>query len=160
MNRLFAAKSITVDAPADELFELVSDPVTMAGFAEEAMAARWLDGATRAALGARFVGFNRNGWRRWQTHCRIIALEQGRRFAYDVSVPVLKVPISRWQYKIEPAGDGTCIVTESNWARVPVWFIPFAMLVTGVINRPGHNAANIATTLERLKAHAESRAAR
>lgn len=156
MNKLFARRTVTVRAPAADLFRLISDPVTMASFAEETVAARWLDGATQAALGKRFTGINRNGWRRWRTICEITTYEPGRRIAYDVSAPVINVPISRWQYELEPGSDGTCTVTESNWARVPVWFIPFAILITGVVDRPAHNAANITTTLIRLKNHAET----
>jgi hypothetical protein len=123
----------------------------------EAVAVRWLDDATQAALRARFKGFNRNGWRRWRTICHIVVFQEGRRFAYDVNAPVMKLPISRWQYETEPAGDGTCTVTETSWARVPVWFVPAAILITGVFDRPARNTANITTTLGRLKTYIESR---
>ncbi|GAA2632052.1 SRPBCC family protein [Actinomadura fulvescens] len=156
MDRLFASDTVTINASADEVFAVVSDPAAMAAFAEELVAVRWLHGATEAALGARFEGLNRNGVRRWRTVCEVIELEPGRRFAYDVSTKS-QIPISRWRYDVEPASDGTCVVTESNWARVPLWFIPLAMAVTGVINRPAANAAHIATTLNRLKSHVEGR---
>jgi hypothetical protein len=156
LNRLFASGTVTIEASATEVFEVVSDPVIVAGLAEEAVAVGWLAGATQAALGARFKGFNRNGWRRWRTICHIV-FEEGRRFAYDVNAPVMKLPISRWQYETEPAGDGTCTVTETSWARVPLWFVPAAMLITGVFDRPACNTANITTTLGRLKTYIESR---
>lgn len=156
MNRLFARETVTIGAPADTLFALVSDPVRMAAFTEEAVGARWMDGATAAAVGARFTGFNRNGQRRWHTVCSVVTLEPGSRFAFDVAVPVVRIPIARWEYAVEPVAEGTCAVTESTWVRAPLWFIPFGMLITGVLNRPAKNAANIAATLGRLKAHVEA----
>ncbi|MFB4305458.1 SRPBCC family protein [Actinomadura sp. GTD37] len=147
---------MTINASADEVFAVVGDPVAMADLAAELVAVRWLGGATEAALGARFEGLNRHGRRRWRTVCEVVELRPGRSFAYDVGTG-FGVPISRWRYDVEPAPDGTCVVTESNWARVPVWFVPVALAVTGTINRPALNSANITTTLDRLKARIEDR---
>ncbi|MFD0899086.1 SRPBCC family protein [Actinomadura sediminis] len=160
MNRLFATGTVTIDAAPDRVFEVISDPAVMARLGEEIVSAEWVGGAARAALGARFAGHNRKGRRRWTTLCTVVELEPGRRFVYDVHAPPpLGVPIARWGYEIEPAEDGACTVTEKNWARVPVWFVPFAMLITGTIHRPRLNSANITTTLDRLKAHVEDGAA-
>jgi hypothetical protein len=126
----------------------------LGGVAEEVFRVRWLGGVTEAAVGARFRGVNRNGWRRWVTTCRITAAEPGQRFAYEVRTPFM-VPIARWQYDIQPAGDG-CTVTESSWLRVPGWFVPIAIWITGEPDRAGVNKDNIATTLLRLKDHLES----
>lgn len=154
MNRLFARGTVTIEATADEVFAVVGDPVAMADLAEELQTVRWLDGASEAALGARFEGFNQHGRRRWRTICEVVELQPGRSFCYDVGTS-FGVPISRWRYDVEPAADGTCVVTETNWARVPVWFVPIALAVTGTINRPALNSANITTTLDRLKTHIE-----
>jgi hypothetical protein len=87
------------------------------------------------------------------TTCKVTEAEPGRRFVYEVSTP-FKVPIARWEYDLEPTKDG-CTVTESSYLRVPAWFIPFAILITGEPDRPGANKAHIATTLIRLKDHLE-----
>ena len=42
---------------------------------------RWLGGATGPALGARFHGSNRRGWRRWSTRVVVTACEPGRKDA-------------------------------------------------------------------------------
>ena len=108
----------------------------------------------RRFVGARFAGSNRNGWRRWTTWCRVTEAEPGRRFAFEVATP-FKVPISRWEYDLRPDGAG-CRVTETSWLRVPRWFVPIANWITGEPDRAGTNAANIATTLRRLKTHVEA----
>ncbi|WKX68874.1 SRPBCC family protein [Streptomyces sp. XD-27] len=149
-----AAGTVDIRATPAETYRVISDPPTMIRFAEEAHRARWLGGAEAPAVGARFRGYNRNGLRRWSTTCRVTDADPGRRFAYEVAA-ALGIPISRWQYDIEPTADG-CTVTETTWLRVPLWFVPVAILVTGVRDRAGTNNANITTTLHRLKAHLET----
>jgi uncharacterized protein YndB with AHSA1/START domain len=149
-----ATGEVTIDIPPATAYQLVSDPIRMAGFAEECYRAHWIRGATGAAVGNWFSGSNRNGRRRWFTHAQITDAEPGRRFAYHVRTPFL-VPISRWEYEITPESAG-CRVTVRNWLRTPRWFGPVANLITGEPDRGRTNSANIATTLGRLKAHAES----
>jgi hypothetical protein len=152
-NRVITG-SITVDATPEETYQAVSDPLIMATLAEEVYRARWLDDTTEATTGARFRGYNRNGFRRWTTTCTVTDADPGRRFAYRVVAPLLRIPVSRWQYDIGPGPDGhKSTVTETNHILAPLWFIPFALLITGMVNRPGANRAHIATTLERLKSH-------
>jgi hypothetical protein len=153
-NEPIAAGQVTIAATPAEVYRLISDPPVMAGFAEEVYRARWLGGVTETAVGARFRGDNRNGRRRWWTVCRITDAEPGRCFAYEVSTP-FKVPIARWQFDLVPAATG-CTVIERSWLRVPRWFIPIAIQITGQPDRPGTNSTNIALTLHRLKDHLES----
>lgn len=148
-----ATGEVTVDARPDAVYRLVSDPVAMAAFAEEFYKAKWLRGATEAAVGHWFSGSNRNGWRRWVTHAEVTDAEPGRRFAYRVRTPFF-VPISRWEYDIVPEGTGSRL-TVTNWLRVPGWFVPIAIFITGQPDRAGTNSDNIATTLTRVKAHLE-----
>jgi uncharacterized protein YndB with AHSA1/START domain len=152
-----ATGQVTIAASPAEVYRLISDPPAMAAFTVEFFRAKWLGGAREAKVGARFRGMNRNGWRRWWTICTVTEAEPGRRFAYEVSTP-FKVPISRWEYDLKPAGDG-CTITESSFLRVPDWFIPFAILITGEPDRPGANKAHISVTLDRLKAHLEAQEA-
>lgn len=151
-----ATGEVTIDAPPGEVYRLVSDPVAMAAFAEEFYKAHWIRGATGAAVGAWFSGSNRNGWRRWFTHAQVTEAEPGRRFVYKVRTPFF-VPISRWEYDITPDGEGSRLVV-TNWLRVPGWFVPFAIMITGQPDRALTNLTNIATTLARVKEHLESRA--
>jgi uncharacterized protein YndB with AHSA1/START domain len=149
-----ASGEVIIDVPPAVAYQLVSDPILMADFAEEFFRARWIRGATGAGVGKWFSGSNRNGWRRWWTHSQITDAEPDRRFAYHVRTPFL-VPVSRWEYEITPEPAG-CRVTVTNWLRMPRWFIPVALLITGQPDRAATNSDNIATTLGRLKAHAES----
>jgi uncharacterized protein YndB with AHSA1/START domain len=155
IGQLSATGQVEIKASPDEVYEIISDPPAMARFAEEFFRARWLGGAKKPEVGAKFRGMNRNGMRRWWTTCTVTEAEPGKRFVYTVRTPFM-VPISRWEYDILPT-EGGCTVTESSYMRVPGWFIPFAILITGKKDRPGVNTANIATTLTRLKDHLEAR---
>lgn len=148
-----AMGAVTIAASPGEVYRLVSDPVAMAAFAEEFYKARWIRGADGPAVGAWFSGSNRNGWRRWWTHAQVTEAEPGARFAYRVRTPFF-VPISRWEYDMTPDGDGTRL-TVTNWLRVPGWFVPIAIFITGQPDRAATNTDNIATTLGRVKAHLE-----
>jgi hypothetical protein len=149
-----ATGEVAIDVSPAAAYQLVSDPIRMAGFAEEFYRARWIRGATGAGVGNWFSGSNRNGLRRWRTQAQITDAEPGRRFAYHVRTPFF-VPISRWQYEIVPEPAG-CRVTVTNWLRMPRWFVPVAIFITGEKDRASANGDHIATTLARLKAHAES----
>ncbi|MDQ0376128.1 SRPBCC family protein [Amycolatopsis thermophila] len=147
-----ATGRIEIGAEPGRVYGLVSDPRVLAELAEEYSGFRWLGGASGARVGARFRGVNRRGVRRWSTVSTITDADAGKRFAFEVRS--LGIPVSRWQYDIEPAGEG-CVVTESTWDKRPGWFRGPSSLVTGVWRRNDSNRANIATTLRRLKARAE-----
>ena len=141
-----------IAAPPDKLYELVSDVVRMGDWSPENVAGRWLGGVTAPAVGARFTGSNRRGWRRWSTTCTVVAAEPGRTFSFDVAF--LGVPVSRWTYEFQPDGDAT-IVTETWTDRRPGWFEFATRPTMGVADVAAHNEENIRATLNNLKAAVE-----
>ncbi len=142
-----------IAAPAEKVWQLVSDLPRMGEWSNENVGGKWLKGATGPAAGARFRGANRNGVRRWSTVATVIDADPGRRFAFRVSVTGL--PVSAWSYDFEATVHG-CRVTESWTDHRPGWFRPLAGLATGVGDRVEHTRAGIAHTLEKLAAAAES----
>ena len=154
MNQPNATGRIEINASADDVYALVSDPAMLAELAEEYSTFRWLDGATHAQIGARFRGGNQRGLRRWSTLATITEAAAAERFAFEVTFA--RLPISRGQYDIEQNGDG-CVVTESTWDNRPGWLKLPTSTATGVFDRDEHNQRNIATTLRRLKDKAETR---
>ena len=154
MNEPSAVARMEVNAPAEVVYRLVSDLPGMSGVAEEFERGSWLGGAREAAVGARFRGHNRARGRQWTTTATVTDAEPGRRFAFEV-VSVARIPVSRWQYDIEPT-EGGCRVAEQTWDRRPSWFKPLANLVTGVRDRSEQNQRNIERTLRQLKAAAEA----
>jgi Polyketide cyclase / dehydrase and lipid transport len=144
--------SIEVDAPPAAVMTLVEDPVAMARLGEEIHRVRLLDGATAATVGTRFAGSNRHRLRRWTTICTVTDATETR-YGFEVHAPrPLGVHISRWQYDVEPLDEGQRTrLTQTNWIKVPLWFLPAAVTITGTANRAKANQQHIETTLERVK---------
>jgi hypothetical protein len=146
--------TVRMQAPADRIFELVSDVTRIGEFSPETFEAEWLDGATGPAVGARFKGHvKRNGrgpiyW----TNCKITACDPGTEFTFSVSGPGDRV-VNTWSYTFEPKDDGTD-VTESFRLSDTI-LIRLFWITTGWARGPA-NVRGMRTTLERMKAVVES----
>jgi hypothetical protein len=140
-------------APAERIWPLVADVTNTRRFSAETFDAEWLDGATGPAVGVRFRGHvRRNGW--WPPYwsvCRIDVCDSGREFAFTVGVAGR--PVNTWRYRFEPNGDGTD-VTES-FELQDRWWTRLYWALAGRSRRKT-NVANMRTTLERIRAAAES----
>src|SRR5262245_12103711 len=97
-----------IDAPAERIYELVSDLPRMGEWSPENTVCKLLDGATQATVGARFRGSNLKGVARWQTTATVIAADPGEEFAFDVTSAGQKV--ARWGYRLSPVANGTEVV--------------------------------------------------
>jgi uncharacterized protein YndB with AHSA1/START domain len=153
--------SVSVDVAASPqiVWSLVSDLARMGDWSPECTGVRWAGaapGPSGPTVGMVFKGRNKNGVRRWSTKGTILVADPNRRIAWDIAA--LGLPGARWSYIIEP-GDGGCRVTES-WEDKRGALLSFVgPMATGVKDRAAHNEAGMRTTLERLKAAAEARAA-
>jgi hypothetical protein len=135
-------------APADALYAMVSDVTRTGEWSPENVGGRWIGSATGPAVGARFRGANRRGFRRWSTTCTVVAADPGRRFAFDVAFA--GIPVARWSYEFAPDGDGT-LVTETWTDRRPRWFSVGARPMMGIPDMRAHNEKNMRTTLTNLR---------
>jgi hypothetical protein len=145
----------TVKADPAVVYDLVADLAQMGKWSPEATGGKWIAGAAGPALGAKFRGNNRAGWRRWSTSCEVTAADRGKRFAFHVTVG--GVPIADWSYEFAPDGAGTK-VTEEWHDRRPGWMDALSGPLMGVPDRASHNRANMTETLKALKTAAESSA--
>jgi uncharacterized protein YndB with AHSA1/START domain len=148
--------SVTVhmSAPAERIFDLVSDVTQIGKFSPETFEAEWLDGATGPAKGVRFRGHvkrNGRGPVYWTT-CTITACEPDREFAFGVGASEAKA-LNTWRYQLQPTDAGTD-VTESfqltNTLPLRIYWALFGW-ARGRTNRNG-----MQTTLDRLKTAVES----
>jgi hypothetical protein len=148
------SRTVTVHAPADRVYALVSDLPGMGALSDENVGGRWVGGSTGPVAGARFRGRNRNAWRRWSTSVRVEVADPGREFTFRVAF--WGVPVSRWSYTLAPAGGSTA-VTETWADRRPWWFRVPAGITTGVMDREASTARSIEHTLASLKRLAETK---
>jgi hypothetical protein len=146
--------SVTVHmaAPADRIWDLVSDVTKIGRYSPETFEGEWLEGASGPAVGARFRGHvkrNGKGPTYWTT-CTVTASVPGREFAFGVGSA--DKPLNIWRYRLEPTADGTDVTESFELARTPLLRLYWALLgwARGPTNRNG-----MRTTLERIKAEVE-----
>ena len=147
--------SLRIAAPADVLYDLVTDPAGMGRLSPECTGGKWLNGATGPVVGATFKGTNKRGIARWSTVNTVVAAVPGQEFAFET-----KQSGTRWRYEFQAEGDGTAtVVTESRAAfrdRPAVAKIFSKLLLGGVEEHDDEMRTGMAATLERLKNLAEA----
>jgi uncharacterized protein YndB with AHSA1/START domain len=113
--------AVTIDAPPERVWALVTDIARMGEWSPENRGGRWTHGATGPAVGARFTGRNRHGRVRWSTRCRVVECTVPSRFAFEVRESGM-----RWGWRLDPEGGGTRLTQWRDRARpapVPVRLI-------------------------------------
>jgi hypothetical protein len=74
----------------------------------------WLDGATGAALGARFIGRScHEAMGEWAATSQVVEFEPGRVFAWAVGDP--GYPAAIWRFRLESVDGGTEV---SQWVQL------------------------------------------
>jgi uncharacterized protein YndB with AHSA1/START domain len=146
--------SVHVDATPEQVYELVSDLPRMGEWSPECHRCAWVDGATGAAPGAKFKGWNRLGVRRWTTHGTVVTAQPGKELSFEVH-SVFDLPVSRWTYRMTPDPGGGTNVTEAWEDRRGGLMKVLGNVASGVSNRAEHNAEGMRRTLERIKEAAE-----
>jgi len=144
--------TVTIAAPPEAVWDLVTDISRMGEWSPETTSCRWLGKRKGPEVGARFVGFNKRGWARWATTVRVVEAERGRSFAFRVEG--LGV---RWGYIFEPDGDGTQLTEtrDISGARIPV-VKALSVFVGGMDGHADELRAGMEQTLARIKAAAEA----
>ena len=108
---LTGSASIEIERPVVNVFAAIADLQRMGEWSPESGEIRWLDGATGAALGARFAGDNeiRLGpipVKRWTTESEITAFDAPHVFEFVAG------GATTWRYELAET-DGVTTVTES-----------------------------------------------
>ena len=86
--------SVTINAPAEKVYDLITDVTQMGRWSPECTGGKWVDGASGPAVGARFKGSNRHGLARWTTRCTVTKANPGKAFEWEV-----KESGMRWGYR-------------------------------------------------------------
>ena len=143
---------VTIDAPVEVVWSLVSDVSRMGEWSPECYRTVWLGGATGPALGARFRGDNRQRWVRWSVPALITAFEEHRLFQFTtVMTGRLR---NRWSYRLTPTASGTELV--ETYEGLSDALLAKVAYRTVLRDRRASRIAGMQRTLERIKAVAES----
>lgn len=105
-------ESVTVQASAEVLYDLVSDITRTGEWSPVCTSCRWDDPDNAGRIGEWFTGSNQLPDRSWETRSQVVAAERGREFAWVVGGSFV-----RWGYLLTP-GDAGTILTET-WEFLP-----------------------------------------
>lgn len=95
-----------IAAPPEVVWALVADPALMPSMSEELQSVEWLDGGTRATVGARFRGSSKHpALGEWSTVSEVVECDEPKVFAW--AVEDVENPAAVWRYTLEPEGLGT-----------------------------------------------------
>jgi hypothetical protein len=105
-------ESVTVVAPAEALYDMVSDITRTGEWSPVCTSCWWDEEAQAGQVGAWFKGHNELPDRTWETRSEVVVAERGREFAWVVGGSFV-----RWGFTLAPAGLVTTL-TES-WEFLP-----------------------------------------
>lgn len=127
--RASAATTVTVPATPQQVWAVLADVTRTGEWSHECHTVHWLDEATTATVGARFVGANKVGRMRWTRPCTITAVDEGRELGYETQGALAK-DSTEWRFGLEAVPGGTRITQSFRILRLPVWFDRLIWLTT------------------------------
>ena len=151
MAMIEGSASVVINRPATEVFAAISDVTRMGEWSPECVSGRWVEPATDAEVGARFIGDNevRLGpvsLKRWTTTSEVTECVPGKAFEFVAE------GYTTWRYELTEA-DGATTVTESYRHQMPEG----AQKLLYVIGRRSTGMVKgVERTLGRLKAALEA----
>lgn len=146
--------TITMAAPVDAVWSLVSDVTRIGEFSPETFEAEWRGGADGPAVGARFRGHvrrNEVGPTYW-TPCTVLECEPGRVFTFGVGSS--SNPVTRWGYRLNPLPGGSAVEVTETFDFTAAWWARPYWLVLGPLRRR-RVRRDMLRTLERMRAVVE-----
>jgi uncharacterized protein YndB with AHSA1/START domain len=144
--------SIDIAAPPETVYDLVADITRMGEWSPECYRGEWLDGATAAAPGARFRGYNRRSGYHWERTAVVDVADRGREFAFTTVNDGTGRHETRWRYTMEPSPAGTVLTEAFEF----LWCSLANRALEMFIPRGRQMSRGIQQTLTRVKHAAEA----
>lgn len=145
--------AIEMPVGPERLWSLVADVTHMGRWSPVCRDCEWTDGAIGPAVGARFVGHNRQGLLRWSRVCEITTSDPGREFAFRTLFKGAES--TRWRYCFEPTPTGTSVTESYEVVSMPRSLQLLHHLPGMHIKARRDALSNMTRTLERLRIAAE-----
>jgi hypothetical protein len=149
-----------IAADPHALYDIVADITRMPELSSDIIHCEWIDGATGAAIGARFKATNKFGRGPPVSNRPVVTVASpGRELAFSRRAPFSGT--LEWRYQFIPESRGTRVI-ESYTVTEPLhWFGWFMLSVLkGSKDRRGEMHASMGATLDRLDAVATGAADR
>lgn len=145
---------LVIEHDAELLYEMVSDLPRIGEWSPECERVDWEGDVAVPVEGTTFNGHNAVGPGRrirYSRHGRVLVAERGKEFAFITDEGGRESTL--WRYRFEPTRHGTRVTEGYEVRWIPTW----ARILDVPLNRHKELLVNMRTTLERLKAAAESR---
>jgi uncharacterized protein YndB with AHSA1/START domain len=122
LDEVFAAfeveATVRIDAPAEKVWDLITDVSRMREFSPEVIKAEWVEGGPHAPVtGARFAGTNQLGNFEWTRMCTIVDAVPSKVFSYVVGDRFDGSPSATWTFDLTEEGQSTTV--RQTFAHVP-----------------------------------------
>jgi uncharacterized protein YndB with AHSA1/START domain len=152
LSDLQVTRTIVVEAPPEQVYDIISD-VTRIGELSPVCKAAWWDEGSGPQEGGWFTGRNEmEGRDPWERHCEIIVAEPGRAFGWIAGGR--EEGVAEWTYRFRPVDQGTEV--EESW-RILRMVDRLRELGDDVLNQlKAGTETGIEATLGKLKEVAES----
>jgi uncharacterized protein YndB with AHSA1/START domain len=138
--------STDIDAPAERVWEVVSDLRRMPEFSPELRRVVPL-GRRTSGVGARILGINRRGLAVWPTTSRVTRWEPGRAVAWKT-----RESGATWVYELERTSTGgTCVSSRRVLPSYTMGTSLLAPLIGGAAGHDRELADGMAATLAGIK---------
>lgn len=146
--------TVTVQAPAEAVWAVVSDVTRTGEWSGECRGCEWVRGATGATPGARFKGRNERGRARWARLNEIDVADASTELAWHTVMKGVYRDSTQWRIMLRPGADGQgTTVTES--LHITHLSRPFEWLFERVMPAHRDRTGDLADDLARLKAVVE-----
>jgi uncharacterized protein YndB with AHSA1/START domain len=150
-----------IDAPAERVWDLVTDIDVPSRFSSEFQGGEWVDPTNGPAVGAEFRGRNRlEPIGDWETTSVVVAYVPGRVFSWAVGDP--NNASATWRFELIPEGTGTRL---KQWVQMGPGPSGLTMAIERmpdkeeriIQRRQEFHQTNMTATVEGIKALAEGR---
>lgn len=147
-TRLSGRTSLHATAAPETIWPILADVTRVGQWSHEGHTATWIDGATHAAVGARFRGTSRSGFAQWSRSCTVQVCASPNQFGYRTEGRLLR-DSTEWLWTLEPEAGGTRITQHYRVRSLPVWADRLVWLFTRPITTGARPSSETSRTSRR-----------
>lgn len=145
--------SVEINQAPEVVFAAISDVTRIGEWSPECIAARWVNGATGPAVGAKFEGDNRLAvagitLKKWTTTSEVTALVPNEVFEFKAE------GYTTWRYQLEATVTGTKVTESYDYAAMSG---AQQFMYETVLRRPTSMVKGMRRTLDQIKQSVESK---
>jgi hypothetical protein len=146
-------ESVEIDRDPATVFAAIVDVTRIGEWSPECIGARWIEGATGPAVGAKFAGDNKLELAgitvmKWSTTSEVTEYVADRVFAFSAE------GYTTWRYELEPTATGTRVTESYDYTAQPG---AQTFVYETLLRRPAAMNKGMRRTLDRIKASVEAK---